>query len=46
VRDLATRIGGTPGSARWDTGTVLAQLAGPDLLTRTIAQLPPGFAPA
>jgi uncharacterized protein (DUF2267 family) len=47
VKDLATHTGGTPATARWDAGTVLAvvaQLAGPDLLTRAIAQLPPGFA--
>ncbi|MFE9020689.1 DUF2267 domain-containing protein [Streptomyces sp. NPDC007808] len=47
VKDLAARTGGTPATARWDAGTVLtlvAQLAGPDLVTRVIAQLPPGFA--
>lgn len=47
VEDLAARTGGTPATARWDTGSVLApvaQLAGPDLLTRTLDQLPPGYA--
>lgn len=47
VKDLATRTGGTPATARWDAGAVLtsvAQLAGPGLLTRVLAQLPPGYA--
>ncbi|MEV6793498.1 DUF2267 domain-containing protein [Streptomyces sp. NPDC051320] len=47
VKDLATRTGGTPATARWDTGTVLAvvaRLAGPDLLDRILAQLPSGYA--
>lgn len=47
VKDLATHTGGTQATARWDAGTVLAvvnQLAGPDLITRVIAQLPSGFA--
>ncbi|MDQ0779843.1 uncharacterized protein (DUF2267 family) [Streptomyces aurantiacus] len=47
VKDLATRTGGTPAIARWDTGTVLAavaHLAGPHLLDRILAQLPPGYA--
>ncbi|GGT85902.1 MULTISPECIES: DUF2267 domain-containing protein [Streptomyces] len=46
VKDLAGRIGGTPATARWDTGAVLnvvADLAGPDLLDRVLAQLPPGY---
>ncbi|MFJ8666534.1 DUF2267 domain-containing protein [Streptomyces sp. NPDC093600] len=46
VKDLAGRIGGTPATARWDTGAVLnvvAQLAGRDLLDRVLAQLPPGY---
>ncbi|MET9437096.1 DUF2267 domain-containing protein [Streptomyces sp. NPDC006551] len=46
VKDLAGRVGGTPATARWDTGAVLnvvAQLAGPDLLDRVLAQLPPGY---
>ncbi|MFI6014156.1 DUF2267 domain-containing protein [Streptomyces sp. NPDC051243] len=47
VKDLAAHTGGTPATARWDAGTVLAvvaRLAGPDLLSRVIAQLPTGFA--
>lgn len=47
VKDLATRTGGTPATARWDTGAVLATVghfAGPELLDRLIAQLPPGYA--
>ncbi|MFF0160500.1 DUF2267 domain-containing protein [Streptomyces sp. NPDC005263] len=47
VKDLASRTGGTPATTRWDTGTVLravAQLAGEDLLTRILAQLPSGYA--
>ncbi|MFJ2645144.1 DUF2267 domain-containing protein [Streptomyces sp. NPDC087420] len=47
VKDLAARTGTSPAVARWDTGSVfsaLAVLAGPDLLTRVIAQLPPGYA--
>ncbi|REK91878.1 DUF2267 domain-containing protein [Streptomyces inhibens] len=47
VKDLATRTGGTPATARWDTGAVLAtvaQLAGPELLTRILTQLPAGYA--
>ena len=47
VKDLASRTGGTPATTRWDTGTVLrvvAQLAGEDLLTRVLAQLPSGYA--
>jgi uncharacterized protein (DUF2267 family) len=46
VKDLATRVGGTPATARWDTGAVLnvvADLAGPELLDRVLAQLPPGY---
>lgn len=46
VKDLAARTGGTPATARWDTGTVLnlvAHLAGPGLLDRVLAQLPPGY---
>ncbi|MGW2920749.1 DUF2267 domain-containing protein [Streptomyces angustmyceticus] len=46
VKDLAARTGGTPATARWDTGTVLTtvgQLAGHDLLTRILAQLPSGY---
>ncbi|WNI21520.1 DUF2267 domain-containing protein [Streptomyces sp. ITFR-16] len=47
VKDLAGRTGGTPATARWDTGAVLAAvglLAGPGLLDRILAQLPPGYA--
>ncbi|MFF3565379.1 DUF2267 domain-containing protein [Streptomyces sp. NPDC002574] len=47
VSDLATRTGGTPATARWDAGTVfavLAQLAGDDLITRILNQLPNGYA--
>ncbi|MGW0556771.1 DUF2267 domain-containing protein [Streptomyces sp. NPDC002926] len=47
VKDLATRTGGTPATARWDTGAVLAvvgHLAGPGLLNRILAQLPSGYA--
>ncbi|NGN65513.1 DUF2267 domain-containing protein [Streptomyces sp. A7024] len=47
VNELATHTGGSPATARWDAGTVLAlidQLADPDLLTRILTQLPPGFA--
>ncbi|WP_437112261.1 DUF2267 domain-containing protein [Streptomyces cinnamoneus] len=47
VKDLATRTGAPLGTTRWDTGSVLAAvaaLAGPDLLTRILHQLPPGYA--
>jgi uncharacterized protein (DUF2267 family) len=47
VKDLATRTGGTPATARWDTGAVLAvvgHLAAPGLLDRILAQLPSGYA--
>lgn len=47
VKDLASRTGGTAATTRWDTGTVLrivAQLAGEELLTRILAQLPSGYA--
>ncbi|MGW1143430.1 DUF2267 domain-containing protein [Streptomyces zhihengii] len=47
VKDLASRTGTTPATARWDTGAVLAtlgHLAGPDLLTRILHQLPEGYA--
>ncbi|MET8682303.1 DUF2267 domain-containing protein [Streptomyces sp. NPDC004647] len=47
VKDLATRTGGTPATARWDTGavlTVVGHLAGPALLDRILAQLPSGYA--
>lgn len=47
VKDLVSRTGGTAATARWDTGTVLrivAQLAGEELLSRILAQLPSGYA--
>jgi len=47
VKDLASRTGGTAATTRWDTGTVLhivAQLAGKELLSRILAQLPSGYA--
>ncbi|MFD4475253.1 DUF2267 domain-containing protein [Streptomyces sp. NPDC058471] len=47
VKDLATRAGASPATTRWDTGAVLtavAALAGPELLTRILAQLPSGYA--
>ncbi|MEU9037197.1 DUF2267 domain-containing protein [Streptomyces sp. NPDC048352] len=47
VRDLAARSGGTPATARWETGavlTVVARLAGPHLTSRILEQLPDGWA--
>lgn len=47
VKELAGRTGGSLATTRWDTGAVLttvADLAGPDLLTRILAQLPSGYA--
>lgn len=47
VKDVAARTDTTPGVARWDTGsvlTVVATLAGPDLLTRILTRLPTGWA--
>ncbi|MCX5123753.1 DUF2267 domain-containing protein [Streptomyces sp. NBC_00193] len=47
VKDMATRTGATPATARWDTGAVLAvvtRLAGPDLLARILRRLPGGYA--
>ncbi|MGW5735941.1 MULTISPECIES: DUF2267 domain-containing protein [Streptomyces] len=47
VKDLATRAGASLATTRWDTGAVLAAvsaLAGPDLLTRILDQLPAGHA--
>lgn len=47
IKDLAARTGATPATTRWDTGavlTVVTCLAGPDLLTRILHQLPPGYA--
>ncbi|KOU29252.1 hypothetical protein ADK52_05920 [Streptomyces sp. WM6372] len=48
IKDLATRTGATPATARWDTGAVLAtvtRLAGPELLARILHRLPGGYAP-
>ncbi|GGX81075.1 DUF2267 domain-containing protein [Streptomyces fructofermentans] len=47
VKDLAERTGSTSATTRWDTGSVLgvvARLAGDDLTTRIIEQLPDGYA--
>lgn len=47
VKDLATRLGGTQATARWDTGAVLgvvAELADAGLLDRVLAGLPGGYA--
>lgn len=47
VKDLAARNGSPLAVTRWDTGAVLcavAALAGPDLLTRILRQLPAGYA--
>ncbi|WP_051796557.1 DUF2267 domain-containing protein [Streptomyces sp. NRRL S-87] len=47
VKDLATRAGTSQAAARWDTGAVLsvvARLAGPDLLARILRTLPGGYA--
>ncbi|MEU6079420.1 DUF2267 domain-containing protein [Streptomyces sp. NPDC047108] len=47
VKDLADRTGGTPATTRWDVGavfTVVAELAGHELLTRILTQLPNGYA--
>ncbi|MFE0511997.1 DUF2267 domain-containing protein [Streptomyces sp. NPDC058964] len=47
VEDLASRIGGSPATTRWDSGTVLrvvAQLVGEELLSRILARLPSGYA--
>jgi uncharacterized protein (DUF2267 family) len=47
VKDLAARGGGTLGTTRWDTGSVLVAvgaLAGSGLLTRILRQLPSGYA--
>jgi uncharacterized protein (DUF2267 family) len=46
VSDLAGRTGGTPATARWDTGTVFAvlrRLVGEDLVSSVLAQLPSGY---
>ncbi|MFJ6934350.1 DUF2267 domain-containing protein [Streptomyces sp. NPDC101132] len=47
VKDLAARTGTSPAAARWDTGAVLsvvARLAGPELLARILRALPGGYA--
>ncbi|MFF4352434.1 DUF2267 domain-containing protein [Streptomyces sp. NPDC001530] len=47
VEDLASRTGAGRATTRWDTGTVfriVAQLAGEELLSRILAQLPSGYA--
>ncbi|MFJ1586626.1 DUF2267 domain-containing protein [Streptomyces sp. NPDC088197] len=47
VQDIAARTGVTPAVARWDTGAVLSTVAAllpGDLLTRTINELPAGYA--
>ncbi|MCX5205584.1 DUF2267 domain-containing protein [Streptomyces sp. NBC_00237] len=47
VKDLASRTTTTPAVARWNAGailTVIARLAGPDLLARVLRQLPAGYA--
>ncbi|MEU1819308.1 DUF2267 domain-containing protein [Streptomyces roseifaciens] len=47
VKDLAARAGSTLATTRWDTGSVLAAvaaLAGPELVTRILHQLPSGYA--
>ncbi|MFI0715972.1 DUF2267 domain-containing protein [Streptomyces inhibens] len=47
VKDLAARTGASLATTRWDIGAVfsaVAALAGPDLLTRILRQLPSGYA--
>lgn len=44
IKDLAARAEASFATTRWDTGAVFAALAGPDLLTRILHQLPSGFA--
>ncbi|WP_423247202.1 DUF2267 domain-containing protein [Streptomyces pratisoli] len=47
VEDLAARTDASLATTRWDTGAVfaaVAALAGPDLLTRILGQLPSGYA--
>jgi uncharacterized protein (DUF2267 family) len=48
VDSVAARIpGATPATARWDVSSVLSVLpglVGDDLVTRVLAQLPPGYA--
>ncbi|MEU2157723.1 DUF2267 domain-containing protein [Streptomyces sp. NPDC019396] len=46
VKDLAGRTSGTPGTARWDAGSVLRvmnRLVQPDLIDRILGELPPGY---
>ncbi|MFI6080345.1 DUF2267 domain-containing protein [Streptomyces sp. NPDC051217] len=47
VKELAARSGGTTATTRWDSSTVLTlvgRLAGSDVLSRVLTQLPPGYA--
>lgn len=47
VKELAARTGGTTATTRWDSSTVLTlvgRLAGNDVLSRVLTQLPPGYA--
>ncbi|MFJ9710691.1 DUF2267 domain-containing protein [Streptomyces sp. NPDC101234] len=47
IKDLTARAEASLATTRWDTGAVfaaIAALAGPDLLTRILHQLPSGFA--
>lgn len=47
VKDLAAGTGASLAVTRWDTGSVfsaVAAYAGPDLITRILRQLPPGYA--
>ncbi|MER5807851.1 DUF2267 domain-containing protein [Streptomyces sp. NPDC002033] len=47
VKDLAARSGATPATSRWETGAVLsvvARLAGSELLDRILDGLPEGWA--
>ncbi|MGW0574205.1 DUF2267 domain-containing protein [Streptomyces tauricus] len=47
VKDLAARSGASLATTRWDTGSVfsaVAAYAGRDLITRTLHQLPTGYA--
>ncbi|MFE9928573.1 DUF2267 domain-containing protein [Streptomyces sp. NPDC005533] len=47
VKDLATRVGASLATTRWDTGSVFAAVtaqAGPRLITRILHRLPTGWA--
>lgn len=47
MKELAARTGGTTATTRWDSSTVLTlvgRLAGSDVLSRVLTQLPPGYA--